>query len=149
MCLDGDIHVPAGTDPVFALTSADGSRFGAYLAPAEHPTGARVVLLPDIGGMRAPYRDLARRFARTGADVLVIDYYGRTLGPAARGEEYDPQTSEAFDRHLVLTDLAAAVAHLPGSLGWGCSGLLCWWAGRWLGLDEVKSQSKANQRPVK
>jgi carboxymethylenebutenolidase len=112
MCLDHDIEVPAGADPVFALTSADGSRFGAYLAQAEQPTGARVVLLPDIGGMRAPYRDLARRFARTGADVLVIDYYGRTLGPEARGEEYDPQTYEAFDRELVLADLAAAVAHL-------------------------------------
>lgn len=112
MCLDDDIRVPAGADPVFTLTSADGTRFGAYLAEAEHPTGARVVLLPDIGGMRAPYRDLARRFARTGADVLVIDYYGRTLGPAARGEEYDPETSEAFDRELVLTDVAAAVSHL-------------------------------------
>ncbi|MBV1849396.1 dienelactone hydrolase family protein [Catellatospora tritici] len=114
MCLDGDAHAPADSDPVLELVSADGSRFGAYLARADQPTGARLVLLPDVGGMRSPFRDLARRFARTGADVLVIDYYGRTLGPAARGEEYDPSTKDSFDRELVLADLAAAIAYLRG-----------------------------------
>lgn len=115
MCLEDDVQVPADADPIIELTSADGSRFGAYLAEAEAPTGARLVLLPDVGGMRAPFRDLARRFARTGADVLVIDYYGRTLGPEARGEEYDPETKNSFDRELVLADVAAAVAHLRAS----------------------------------
>ncbi|GIG62220.1 carboxymethylenebutenolidase [Longispora fulva] len=112
MCLDGDAPTSSAPDPLIDLTSADGSRFGAYLAGAEEPTGARLVLLPDVGGMRAPFRNLARRFARTGADVLVIDYYGRTLGPGARGEEYDPAINDSFDRELVLADLAAAVAHL-------------------------------------
>ncbi len=114
MCLEDDVHVSADADPIIELTSADGSRFGAYLARAENPSGVRLVLLPDVGGMRAPFRDLARRFSRTGADVLVIDYYGRTLGPAARGEEYDPETNNSFDRELVLEDLAAAVAYLRG-----------------------------------
>ncbi len=112
MCLDDDVQVPAAADPLIELTSADGSRFGAYLAKAEEPTGTRLVLLPDIGGLRAPFRELARRFARTGADVLVIDYFGRTLGPAARGEEYEPKTREGFDRELMLQDFAAAVAYL-------------------------------------
>jgi carboxymethylenebutenolidase len=115
MCLDDNVHAPTDTDPIIELRSADGSRFGAYLAEAEKPTGARLVLLPDVGGMRAPFRDLARRFAHTGADVLVIDYYGRTLGPAARGEEHDPETSKSFDRELVMADLAAAVAYLRES----------------------------------
>ena len=74
MCLEDDVQVRADADPIIELTSADGSRFGAYLARAENSTGARLVLLPDVGGMRAPFRDLARRFSRTGADVLVIDY---------------------------------------------------------------------------
>ncbi|GHJ44135.1 dienelactone hydrolase [Catellatospora sp. TT07R-123] len=112
MCLDGDAPASAGADPMLELVSADGSRFSAYLAPAEEPTGARLVLLPDVGGLRSPFRDLARRFARTGADVLVIDYYGRTLGPAARGEEYDPKIRETFDRDLMLADLTAAIDHL-------------------------------------
>ncbi len=112
MCLEDDFHIPADTDSVVVLASADGSRFGAYLAKADEPIDARVVLLPDIGGMRAPYLELARRFARTGADVLVIDYFGRTLGPVARGEEYDPKTKESFDRELMLQDMAAAVAYL-------------------------------------
>ncbi|MEU3456756.1 dienelactone hydrolase family protein [Micromonospora sp. NPDC006766] len=94
------------------MTSADGSCFGAYLARADEPTGARLVLLPDVAGLRSPFRDLARRFARTGADVLVIDYYGRALGPAARDEEYDPTVSETFDRELMLADLTAALAYL-------------------------------------
>ncbi|WP_412538331.1 dienelactone hydrolase family protein [Longispora sp. K20-0274] len=115
MCLEDDVRVPADADPVIELTSADGSRFGAYLARADEPTGARLVLLPDVGGMRAPFRELARRFARTGADVLVIDYYGRTLGPSARGEEYDPAVNEGFDRELVLADLSAAVGYLRAS----------------------------------
>jgi carboxymethylenebutenolidase len=116
MCLDGDAHAAsADVEPVIELTSADGSRFGAYLARADEPTGARLVLLPDVGGMRSPFRDLARRFARTGADVLVIDYYGRTLGPTARGEEYDPQVSKGFDRELMLADMAAAMAYLRES----------------------------------
>jgi carboxymethylenebutenolidase len=112
MCLDANAHAPADAEPVLELTSADGSRFGAYLAKADEPTGARLVLLPDVGGMRSPFRDLARRFARTGADVLVIDYYGRVLGSAARGEEYDAKVNETFDRDLVVADLAAAVAYL-------------------------------------
>ncbi|MEV6522432.1 dienelactone hydrolase family protein [Longispora sp. NPDC051575] len=115
MCIDNDASVPTDAEPLIELTSADGSRFGAYLATASEPTGARLVLLPDVGGMRSPFRELARRFARTGADVLVIDYYGRTLGPAARGEEYDKKVSEGFDRELVLEDIAAAVAHLRAS----------------------------------
>ncbi|MGY0232038.1 dienelactone hydrolase family protein [Longispora urticae] len=115
MCIENDASVPTDAEPLIELTSADGSRFGAYLATASEPTGARLVLLPDVGGMRSPFRELARRFARTGADVLVIDYYGRTLGPAARGEEYDKKVSEGFDRELVLQDIAAAVAHLRAS----------------------------------
>jgi carboxymethylenebutenolidase len=112
MCLDADSHAAADAEPVIELPSADGSRFGACLARADEPTGARLVLLPDVGGMRSPFRDLARRFARTGVDVLVIDYYGRTLGPAARGEKYDPKVNESFDRELVLADLTAAIAYL-------------------------------------
>ncbi len=112
MCLDNDAQVPADSDPIIELTSADGSRFGAYLAQAAEPSGARLVLLPDVGGMRAPFRDLARRFAQTGADTLVIDYYGRTLGPAARGEEFDKTISETFDRELMIADVAAAIAYL-------------------------------------
>lgn len=115
MCLENDVTVAADGDAIIELTSADGSRFGAYLAEAEHPSGARLVLLPDVGGMRAPFRDLARRFARTGADTLVIDYYGRVLGSAARGEEHNPEITKHFDRDLVLADLTAAVGRLRES----------------------------------
>jgi carboxymethylenebutenolidase len=114
MCLDTDVHAADDADPVIELTSADGSCFGAYLARAAEPSGVRLVLLPDIGGLRSPFRDLARRFARTGADVLVIDYYGRTLGTAARGEEYDRDIRQSFDRELMLADLASAMAFLRG-----------------------------------
>jgi len=117
MCLDDDARARDDDDAadVFELTSADGSVFGAYLARAQEPTGARLVLLPDVGGMRAPFRELARRFARVGADVLVIDYYGRTLGSAARDEQTDPRAKETFDRELMLQDLAAAVGYVRAS----------------------------------
>ena len=33
------------------LTAADGNRFAAYLARAEQPTGAGIVVLPDVRGL--------------------------------------------------------------------------------------------------
>ena len=35
----------------FELTSGDGTRFGAYFARASEPTGAGMVVLPDVRGL--------------------------------------------------------------------------------------------------
>lgn len=120
VCYDHDARPPApprvtgsasGNDLV--LAASDGSRFAAYLATPEHPTGARAVMLPDARGLSAFYRDLAVHFAETGTAVLAIDYFGRTAGSQARSEDFDsgPHLAE-LRRETLLRDVGAAVGYL-------------------------------------
>lgn len=66
MCFSADARPPrlpmdageaSGHDVV--LTAADGTHFPGYLALAHAPTGAGVVILPDVFGLRPFYRELA------------------------------------------------------------------------------------------
>jgi len=100
------------------LTSADGTRFDAYSARAERPSGAGIVVLPDNGGLSEFYKDLARRFAAEGIDAVTIDYYGRTSGLGARPPGFD--SDEHMERTrpgTVDADVAAAVGHLRSKDG--------------------------------
>src|SRR5215472_6251125 len=45
------------------LTSADGVQFAAYLARPSAPTGAAIVILPDVRGLYRFYKELADRYA--------------------------------------------------------------------------------------
>ncbi|MEV6964169.1 dienelactone hydrolase family protein [Hamadaea sp. NPDC051192] len=114
MCYEETPAVPPLDEIV--LTSADGSTFGAYTAKPANPTGARIVLLPDVGGLRPAVGDLARRFAETGATVIAIDYFGRTAGTGARPDDFDndPHVDE-LRRSNVIDDVRAALAHLGES----------------------------------
>jgi carboxymethylenebutenolidase len=101
------------------LTSGDGSSFAAYLAHPASPSGARLVLLPDVSGLRPVVGDLARRLAETGALVLAIDYFGRTAGTQPRPEDFDPDPhQEVFDRDNAVSDIRAGVSYLD-TLGSG------------------------------
>jgi len=75
----GDMH----------LTAADGNRLMAYFARAAEPTGAGMVILPDVRGLHSFYKELAQRFAEAGIDAVAIDYFGRTAGDGGRDEEWD------------------------------------------------------------
>ena len=67
------------------LDAADGNHFEAYLAKAAEPSGAGIVILPDVRGLHAFFEDLALRFAENGIDAIAIDYFGRTAGIGDRG----------------------------------------------------------------
>ncbi|MFF2544784.1 dienelactone hydrolase family protein [Kitasatospora sp. NPDC058063] len=90
MCCDPDAAPPAlGPAPwplaeaaPLTLTSADGTRFGAFLARPETATGPGVLVLPDNRGLSPFYRRTAARLAGHGHPALVLDYYGRTAGAA-------------------------------------------------------------------
>ncbi|MEV0274331.1 dienelactone hydrolase family protein [Hamadaea sp. NPDC050747] len=113
MCYEESPAVPPLDEIV--LTSADGSTFGAYVAKPAHPTGARIVLLPDVGGLRPAVGDLARRFAETGAVVIAVDYFGRTAGTGPRGEDFDNDPHvDQLRRADIIDDVRAALAHLDG-----------------------------------
>ncbi len=96
MCFDLDSHPPIA--PIaggaldgmpLMLTAADRNRFAAFRARAADPSGAAVVILPDVRGLHPYYEELALRFAENGIDALAIDWFGRTAGPEPRGEGFD------------------------------------------------------------
>ena len=73
MCVDDDSYPPippiagGATDTRdFRLTSADGTRFMAYGARAAQPTGAGMIVIPDVRGIHPYYKELAVRFAEAG-----------------------------------------------------------------------------------
>jgi len=100
------------------LTAADGNKFAAYFARAEKPTGAGMVVLPDVRGLHEFYKDLARRFAEAGIDSVAIDYFGRTAGIGDRTDsfEYMPHVQQTTPEGI-RADTAAAIDHLKSKDG--------------------------------
>jgi len=95
------------------LTASDGTRFGAFHARPATRTGNAIVILPDVRGLHHYYEELAVRFAEVGVEAVAIDYFGRTAGIGARGEDFDygahvPQTTWGG----ISDDITAAVAYL-------------------------------------
>lgn len=122
MCFDHDSRPPI--PPIaggaldaqdVTLEAADGNRFMGYLARAAEPTGAGMLVLPDVRGLHAYYRDLALRFAEHGIDALAIDYFGRTAGIGDRGPGFEYREHVNQTRFPSLqADITAAAAHLRG-----------------------------------
>src|SRR5215210_2460867 len=79
------------------LVSADGTRFMAFSARAAQPTGAGMIVLPDVRGLHTYYKELATRFAEAGIDAVAIDYFARTAETNDRGEGFD------YMSHVVQT----------------------------------------------
>jgi carboxymethylenebutenolidase len=100
------------------LTSADGTKFAAFLARASAANAAGIVILPDVRGLFRFYEELALRFAENGVNAVAIDYFGRTAGVGKRDEAFP------FMEHVMQTrapairdDVAAAVACLRSPEG--------------------------------
>jgi carboxymethylenebutenolidase len=119
VCFDHDSRPPiapiaggALDSTELTLTAADGNRLTAFLARASNPSGAGIVILPDVRGLHAYYEELALRFAERGIDAIAFDWFGRTAGLGRREEGFDM-------RHVMQTtwagqsaDIAAATAEL-------------------------------------
>ena len=120
MCFDPDSKPPiapmvggAVDSERLELVAADGTRVAAFHAFAASPSGAAMVILPDIRGLYAFYEELALRFAEAGIDAIAIDYFGRTAGTGPRGDDFEsmPHVEQASYDALVL-DATAAVERL-------------------------------------
>src|SRR3979409_2712318 len=120
MCVDNDSRPPihpiaggsAGTHDL-RLSSADGPRFMAHAARAAKPTGAGMVVIPDVRGLHPYYKELADRFAEVGVDSVAIDFFARTAPSDDRTDSFDfmsqvPQTKP----DALQADIGAAGAHL-------------------------------------
>src|SRR5260370_8971008 len=95
------------------LTAADGNRFMAYFARASKPTGAGMVVMPDVRGLHHFYKELAQRFAEAGIDAVAIDYFGRTAGMGDRSESFEfmPHVEKTTQENIAA-DVTAANAYL-------------------------------------
>src|SRR5918999_4818138 len=126
MCFDRDSLPPirpisgAPVDrEALVLEASDGNRFAAFAATPVEPSGAGIVILPDIRGLYRFYEEVALRFAERGETAVAIDYFGRTAGAGKRGDdfEYMPHVEQTTGEG-VQADTAAAVAWLRNA---GCT----------------------------
>ena len=120
MCFDLDSRPPIAPIAGGALDSArlvltadDGNRFTAFRARAAEPTGAAILILPDVRGLHPYYEELALRFAEHGVDAIAIDYFGRTAGAEPRDDAFDfmPHVGQTTWDDL-RADIRAAAAYL-------------------------------------
>jgi carboxymethylenebutenolidase len=120
MCFDTDSLPPipvltggALTHEDVVLESRDGTRFAAFAALPDEPSGAGVVILPDVRGLYRFYEEVALRFGERGYAAIAIDYFGRTAGVEKRDDdfEYMPHVQQTTAEG-VQSDVAAAVAWL-------------------------------------
>lgn len=105
----GDLH----------LTAADGNRLMACFARAAEPTGAGIVVMPDVRGLHGFYKELAERFAEAGVEAVAIDYFGRTAGDGSRDEsfEYRPHVEQTTPQGVSADVRAAADFLRSGQMG--------------------------------
>jgi carboxymethylenebutenolidase len=108
----------AGEQQAHTLTAADGNVLLAHTCRSATPTSVGFVVLPDVRGLHAYYRDLTVRLAELGWDAVAIDYFGRTAGS---GPDADRSETFGFMEHVqqttregIAADVAAAAAHLRG-----------------------------------
>jgi carboxymethylenebutenolidase len=120
MCYDADARPPlppirgAALDAgELTLTASDGTRVAAYAARAIAPSGAGIVVLPDVRGLHPFFEELALRFAEAGVDAIAIDYFSRTAGTGRRSADFDHNAHVPLTRHETLNaDVGAGAAYL-------------------------------------
>lgn len=129
MCFDLDSRPPivpiaggALDSHRLVLTADDGNRLSAFQARAAAPSGAAILILPDVRGLHRYYEELALRFAEAGVDALAIDYFGRTAGVEPRSEtfEYRPHVEQTSWLGLQF-DIGAGVRQLQATDRGGAS----------------------------
>jgi len=125
MCYSDDARPPlppiggaAADQGDLTFTSADGTRFMAYFARASKPTGAGMVVMPDVRGLHQFFKELAQRFAEAGIDAVAIDYFGRTDGVGDRSDSFEamPHVEKTTQENIAM-DVAAAIAYLKSKDG--------------------------------
>jgi carboxymethylenebutenolidase len=125
MCFDADARPPlppirggALDSRDLTLRSRDGTEVAAHAARAESPSGAGIVIIPDVRGLHPYYEELARRFAEAGVHAVAIDLYSRSAGTSTRAAdfEYEPHVRQ-LRADALNADVAAAAEFLRGPEG--------------------------------
>jgi len=125
MCYSDDARPPlppvggaAADHGDMTLTSSDGTKFMAYFARASEPTGAGMVVMPDVRGLHGFFKELAQRFAEAGIDSVAIDYFARTAETEDRSDtfEYMPHVQQTT-MESISADVGAAIEYLRSKDG--------------------------------
>src|SRR3984893_5123061 len=112
MCVDDDSFPPI--PPI----SGGATRVMAHAARAAKPTGAGMVVIPDVRGLHPYYKELADRFAEIGVDSVAIDFFARTAPSEDRSEKFDFMSQVPLTKPETLqADIAAGVAYLRSADG--------------------------------
>jgi len=125
MCYSDDARPPlppvggaAADHGDLTLTSSDGTKFMAYFARASEPTGAGMVVMPDVRGLHGFFKELAQRFAEAGIDSVAIDYFARTAETDDRSDtfEYMPHVQQTTMENI-SADVGAGIDYLRSKDG--------------------------------
>jgi len=125
MCFDLDSRPPIDSiaggsldaGPI-TLTSADGTEFRAFGARPANPSGAGILILPDVRGLHPFFEELALRHAERGIAAVAIDYFGRTAGTTPQPDDFDHQPHVAACSWAGLEgDIRAGIEFLRSDAG--------------------------------
>lgn len=128
MCFPADAVPPiapiagaAVDSELVTLKSKDGTPFAAFVARAERPSGAGMVILPDVRGLFHFYEELALRYAEEGINAIAFDYFGRTAGVSRRDADFPFMDHvRQTKQDTISDDTAAAAAYLRSPAGGAC-----------------------------
>jgi carboxymethylenebutenolidase len=125
MCFTDDARPPlppisgaAADTGDITLKASDGNELMAHFARASKPSGAGMVVLPDVRGLHQFYKELADRFAEAGIDSVAIDYFGRTAPSEDRSEKFEYMSHvEKSTPQGIAADTAAGIKFLKSKDG--------------------------------
>src|SRR6185436_2880545 len=90
-----------------------------FAAVPDEPTGAGIVVLPDVRGLYRFYEELALRFGERGLTAVAIDYFGRTAGVGRRDDDFE------YTEHVRQTTPGTIQADVRAAVEWlreaGCT----------------------------
>ncbi len=102
----------SGAGSEIEFTSGDAPVRGTYFEHAAGTRGPALVLIPDVHGVSALYREIGAQLATAGFHTLVLDIYSREGAPRLGDFESVQAWIAALPDARVLADVDAAAQHL-------------------------------------
>lgn len=102
----------SGAGSEIEFTSGDAAIRGIYFEHASGSPGPALVLIPDVHGVSALYREIGAQLANAGFHTLVLDIYSREGAPRLGDFESVQAWIAALPDARVLADVDAAAQHL-------------------------------------